>query len=103
MIRKEKESGKHKPCRTLGCKERRRYDESYTTCLGSVNGAPLSTLLKPEVYLACLHTTLPQDLVTHGQDSLWLRCHLAGKSGLMPLKGAWLLLAEGSLLKTVNN
>lgn len=86
-----------------GAKKWRRHDESYTTWLGSVNGALLSTLLEPEVCLACLHTTLPQDLVTHGQDSLWLHCHLAGKSGLMPLKEAWLLLTEGSLLKTINN
>lgn len=86
-----------------GTKKWRRHDESYTTWLGSVNGALLSTLLEPEVCLACLNTTLPQDLVTHGQDSLWLHCHLAGKSGLMPLKEAWLLLAEGSLLKTINN
>lgn len=69
-----------------GAKKWRRHGESYTTWLGSANG----TLLEPEVYLACLNTTLPQGLVTQGQDSLWLRCHLGGggESGLMPLKGA---------------
>lgn len=61
-------------------KKWRRHGEPYTAWLGSVNWAPLRTLLELEVYLTCLNTTLPQDLVSQGQDSLWLRCHLGGKA-----------------------
>lgn len=78
LVRKKKgENTSHAGPR--GTKKWRRHSESYTTWLGSVNQAPLNMLLEPEVYLACLNTTLPQDLVTQGQDSLWLHCHLGGK------------------------